>query len=121
MFVNKSECCYRSQTANRVIQDIEFWFEGVFLVLVGTFGLFGNAMSIAVLSRNEMKNVFNRLLIFLSFIDSIMILFAIMNYSIINAFGVKLEIYNYMFPYFVNPVSNMILCASVFTVIAIAF
>ena len=51
---------------------------------MGTFGLFGNLLSILVLSAHQMKNSFNRLLIALAIFDSIFIIFVVLDYTFIR-------------------------------------
>ena len=49
--------------------------------LLGTVGLIGNFLSIVILSKPDMYNSFNQLLIALSTMDSIFIILAIIDYS----------------------------------------
>ena len=63
-----------------------FWMEGVLLTTIGTIGLIGNTVSIIVLSKSQMKNSFNQLLIVLAAFDSTFISLAIWDYAIFRAF-----------------------------------
>jgi hypothetical protein len=51
------------------------------LISAGTIGLIGNILSIVILSKPDMYNSFNQLLIGLSSMDSIFIVLAILDYS----------------------------------------
>ena len=59
-----------------------YWMEGVLLTSTGTIGLIGNVFSIVILSKPEMYNAFNQLLIALSTLDSIFIFLAIIDSSL---------------------------------------
>ncbi len=45
------------------VPQVKFWLEGVCLCGVGVFGVLGNVLSIVVLTRKEMRNSFNMLLV----------------------------------------------------------
>jgi hypothetical protein len=49
---------------------------------LGLVGLLGNLLTVYVLSRHSMRNSFNHLLIVLSCLDTIFILFTILDYSL---------------------------------------
>ena len=48
------------------------------------FGLLGNTLSIIILSRKEMKNPFNRLLVALAIFDSIFIILMLLDYTFVR-------------------------------------
>ena len=56
----------------------------LFQLGIGIIGLFGNSVSIFILSCKEMKNPFNRLLVLLSGFDSIFICFVILDYTLVR-------------------------------------
>ncbi len=56
-------------------------FSSLSLLFSGTIGLIGNVLSIVILSKPDMYNSFNQLLIGLSTMDSIFIVLAILDYS----------------------------------------
>ena len=110
--------------------------------IMGTFGLFGNLLSILVLSAHQMKNSFNRLLIALAIFDSIFIIFVVLDYTFIrgNRGGVTARnnqisccivwhwpisedstVYAYLLPKVIYPLNNISLCCSIYTTIVIAF
>ena len=53
-------------------------------VVAGVFGLLGNGLSIMILSKPDMRNSFNQLLIALSTMDSIFIILGIADYSMMR-------------------------------------
>lgn len=116
-----TSCCDMTPDSLQMSQWFTFWVEGVLIVVVGLFGLFGNTLSINILWGKDMRNAFNCLLIVLAAVDSFLILFAMFDYSFVRAFGLTFDLYTYMFPYFLYPATNVVLCMSIFMVVAIAF
>ena len=53
-----------------------------FQLLVGVFGIIGNVTSIFILSKLQTNNFFDSLLIALTIIDTIFIIFTIVDYSL---------------------------------------
>ena len=78
---NNSNCGVWDDHTEFMVNTCSYWMEGVLLTITGTIGLFGNVLSIVILSKPDMYNAFNNLLIALSTTDSIFILLAIMDYS----------------------------------------
>jgi len=102
-----------------------FWMEGVLLTSIGIVGLIGNILSIIVLSKPDMYNSFNNLLIALSTLDSIFIILAIIDYAIFRAFRwsapIAQTLFQYTFPFVIYPLNNISFCASIFTTVAMAY
>ncbi|TRY78311.1 hypothetical protein TCAL_05014 [Tigriopus californicus] len=119
--LSSTSCCDMSPDSLRISQWFTFWVEGVLIVVVGLFGLFGNTLSINILWGKDMRNAFNCLLIVLAAVDSFLIVLAMFDYSFVRAFGLTFDLYTYMFPYFLYPATNVVLCMSIFMVVAIAF
>lgn len=55
----------------------DFIIYGVFVNLIGLFGIFGNAISMIILSRPQMKSSINYLLIGLARCDTVLIIIAV--------------------------------------------
>ena len=102
-----------------VAESCRFWSEGVIATVIAAFGLMGNLVSIWVLSVPEMRNSFNRLLLALAIIDCMFILPGILIYTS-KAFGWRADWYNYVFPVFLYPFSEIALCSSIYMTVAIA-
>ncbi len=67
--------CYDNYTVYLPIyESTRFWVEGVGLTCVGVLGLCGNALTLAVLA-NSKGTKFNRLLVYLSVTDCVLIAF----------------------------------------------
>lgn len=60
----------------------EFWTNGVMLNVVGILGIFGNIISMIILSRPQMKSSINYLLIGLARCDTILILTSVLLFGI---------------------------------------
>ncbi|CAB4060996.1 unnamed protein product [Lepeophtheirus salmonis] len=96
-----------------------FWFDGVLLSVVGLIGLFGNIMSLIVLSRPKMRDVFHRLLSALACFDTLYIICGGINYTF-RAFDARSDIYTYLFPYFLHPFTQVAMCGTIFMTVAIS-
>jgi hypothetical protein len=57
----------------------------------------------------------------LAIVDSLLILFATLDYSVVRAFNLHFDWYGRTFPLLIYPTTNIILCASVFVVVSIAY
>ncbi len=65
-----------------MVNKRQLHFRRVFLS--GFFGLIGNTLSVLVLTKPNMHNSFNQLLVALSAFDSIFIVLAIVDYSVVR-------------------------------------
>lgn len=69
----------------------DFIVYGIFINLIGLFGIFGNAISMIILSRPQMKSSINYLLIGLARCDTVLIIIAVsgisLNFYIIPSFA----------------------------------
>lgn len=73
----------------------DFIIYGILVNLIGIFGIFGNAISMIILSRPQMKSSINYLLIGLARCDTMLIIISVSNIIIlINVF--KKLIYSYI-------------------------
>ncbi|XP_050452953.1 FMRFamide receptor-like [Cataglyphis hispanica] len=76
--VGPSEC---NQEVNiNALSD--FIVYGIFINLIGLFGIFGNAISMIILSRPQMKSSINYLLIGLARCDTVLIIIAVLIYGL---------------------------------------
>ena len=103
-----------------VTSPCQFWSEGVLGISVAAFGLFGNLVSIWILSMPEMRcTAFNRLLMALAFVDCMFICPGVLIY-VFEAFKLEADWYNYLFPVVFYPCSEIALCSSIYMTVAIA-
>jgi len=91
---------------------------------IGLFGFLGNTLTIFILSRKEMKNSFNRLLVALAVFDNIFICFLLLDYCFVRVFSWPFSqvsyLYILLFPKFIFPLNNIFLCCSVYLICCIA-
>ena len=55
-----------------------------FQPLLGIFGLFGNLLTVTILSYKEMNNSFNKLIMVLAVFDSVFIIFVTFEYTFVR-------------------------------------
>ena len=58
---DRNYTCHEPLT-NPLMDIAQFWLEGVAILVVGTFGLMGNLMTLLVLRRIDSNVMFNKLL-----------------------------------------------------------
>ncbi|TRY64295.1 hypothetical protein TCAL_10256 [Tigriopus californicus] len=97
-----------------------FWVEGVIQVILAGFGILGNILSCFVLTRKEMRNSFNLLLVTLATFDTCYLIGAILE-SLRKSFHSASDVHILMFPYFLYPLYQTSMAGSIFMTVAIAF
>jgi hypothetical protein len=78
-------------------------------------------LSIVVLTVRAMRNVFHSLLVVLAIVDTILLGLSILDYAIVRGMNISFNWYYQAFPYGIYPTTNMVLTASIFIVVAIAY
>ena len=82
------DTCYELQSEYEdTILATQYWVKGVSLVILGSFGLIGNIVTILVLWRIDSNRNFNKLLIMLSTTDSLLIIYFILEKAIAETFS----------------------------------
>lgn len=114
------DCPVYGNNSDYVISQTTFWMEGVALSSVAIFGILGNAFSSIVLTRPELKNPFNLLLVGLAFFDSCYLMGSILE-TIRKSFKAATRIHLILYPYLLYPMQTIALTGSVFLLVAIAF
>ena len=77
---NEVLCPIFNEPCNRHLEDIiGFWIEGVMHNIIGFTGILMNIVFCCVLSRKQLRNVFNSLLIALAIFDSFFLIFRIID------------------------------------------
>jgi len=69
-------------TSDTVKAETVFWLEGVCLTSTSIVGIIGNSITIAVLNRISLDNVFNQLIVMLCVIDSMFAGFSLIEYGL---------------------------------------
>ncbi|XP_012243009.1 FMRFamide receptor [Bombus impatiens] len=75
----------------------DFIIYGVLMNLVGLFGIFGNAISMIILSRPQMKSSINYLLIGLARCDTVLIIISILIYGLPVIYTYTGQLFDYKF------------------------
>lgn len=99
--------------------DYKYYFDGVFVSVFGIIGMFGNVLSLCVLSRPKFKDCFHKLLLTLACFDSLFILCGGISYSC-RAFVPGSQIFKVLFPHLIYPLSYIGLTGSIFMTFAIS-
>ena len=111
--------CYEIRQMDwEYIYDVEYWVECVFLCIIAASGLLGNACSVFILLKNNMRNSFNLLLVALACMDSCYLIGAILEafrYS-----GLASDVHLQLFPYFLYPGISIAVTCSIFMTVAMA-
>ena len=63
-------CPELTDSDKRLMQALNFWLEGVFLIVVAFLGIIGNFLASLILARKQMRNSFNILLVALALFDT---------------------------------------------------
>ena len=66
-----------------------------------------------------MRNSFNSLIVVLSAVDSIFTVLLVADYSFARAFELHTVLYNILYPYFIYPMTNIMLSASIFMTVVL--
>merc|ERR1711953_1246852 len=94
-------------------------FLSVLMIIFGILGLGGNIFSIVVLSRKEMRNSFNLILIAINICDSFHLIFASMD-AVRNSFGEFYPVHLlHIFPYVHYPFYRISLCISIYLLVGV--
>ena len=72
------------------------------------------------ISRKEARNSFNLLIVALTCVDLVFCVALMSDYCFVRSFGLSTNIYTMMFPYFVYPLVNITLTASIYMTVILA-
>lgn len=116
------ECPEITDWQGNMIDQFGFYVEGIFLCIIGNIGIIINLISsIIILTRKEMRNCFNILLVGLAAFDTWYLFGAILE-SCRKYFPVlKSDLHVELFPKFLYPVHQTSIAGSIFMTVAIAF
>ena len=70
--------------------------------------------------RKEMRNSFNTLIVVLTVVDSLLCLFLMTDFTFARAFQLHTVIYTLMYPWFIYPLTNTMLSASILMTVVLA-
>ncbi|TRY77431.1 hypothetical protein TCAL_07428 [Tigriopus californicus] len=116
-----SSCGEKMMDYQYLITGSHFWIKGIALTILGSCGLLGNIITIFVLSKLQTSKNFNKLLITLATCDSLLIIYFIMEKSIVETFSYEEPLwYRVAYPYILHPLRGIIETATVYMVVAIS-
>ena len=119
----------RSEGIEKLIHDflffLRFWIEGIFLSVVGCIGIMGNLISLHILRKDSMrKTSFDEMLTHLLILDTIMVIFFLLDHMTTNVFGQTdgqtPDWYKILYPYVIHPGKAIFVSATVFMVVAVS-
>ena len=100
--------------------NARFWLEGIAITLLGLVGLAGNFLSIAVLNTYKTNTSFNRLLMSLAVVDSLLIIDMVLEKAVIGNFvGSEPIWYKISYPYFWHPCKGGLISEGSFKLVPI--
>ena len=109
-----NEPCYR-----HLDDTFGFWIEGVMHNIIGFTGIIMNIVFCCVLSRKQLRNVFNSLLIALAIFDSLFLMLRIID-TFRTQFELTTQVHIFLFPKILHPFGAVTLLVSIFMIIAIS-
>lgn len=104
----------------------ELWLGGIFLNIIGFIGIFGNILSMVILSRPQMRSSINYLLIGLARCDTVLIVTAMLLFgfrAIYPYTGFTFWYYNYVYPRLViliYPIATSAQTASIYLTLMVS-
>ena len=113
------DCPVLTKSDRATQQMLEYWVEGVLLLCFAVFGIIGNLFSTLILGRKSMRNSFNILLIALALVDFTYLVCSILK-SLRLRFEITSDLHVLLVPYFLHPIQNIAITASIFLTVAIA-
>lgn len=101
-----------------LVKNYKFWCDGVLVLVVGLIGFVGNLLSLFVLSRPSLRDVFHQLLFALACFDILYIVCGGINYTF-RGFNSESDVYTILLPYFFHPFSHIAMAGTIFMTLAI--
>ena len=81
----------------------------------------GNLISLHILRKDSMrKTSFDEMLTHLLLLDTIMVIFFLLDFMTTNVFGKMPDWYKFLYPYFIHPGKAIFVSATVFMVVAVS-
>ena len=101
-------CYHEIDRFANMMDTAEFLLHGLTMAVVGFFGLIGNILVIVVLPKVESNTNFNKMLILLAVVDCFVIIFFVLDLSIVGQFLAEEPLwYRVSYPYFIHPVRTV--------------
>ena len=119
---NAIDCPTFTEEDEMFLGIFAFWVEGVLQTIFAVLGIFGNIIASIIITRKDMRNSFNLLLVSLACFDSSYLVGSILE-SVRKCFDQSLtsEVHIILFPYFLYPANQIAITGSIFMTVAIAW
>ncbi len=114
-------CPSLEDTEIEIITNVSYYLEGIFQTGVASIGILANVISSIILTRKEMRNSFNLLLVTLAAYDTWYLFGAILESCRKFFPTLKSDIHVLLFPHFLYPLHQTSITGSIFMTVAIAF
>ena len=101
-------------------EEVSWWIEGVIQIVINVIGIIANCIAIPVLLSRKLTNVFNRTLAILAVCDAIFNMCDIFESIRMFHGGECRSLHIYLFPYFLYPLQNITMVASIYTTVVVA-
>ena len=111
-------CPTVTQQQIEFLHFFSFLLVGIVQMTISSLGVIGNAVSIFLLSRPELKSSFNQLLVVLASYD--MIYLVSMFLESMRRIGLETDLHIFLFPYFLYPLNFIALTGSIFMTVGVA-
>ena len=122
MEVSEELCPGLTDWENKFIAYLGYYVEGVLILVTSIIGITINLVSsIIILTRSEMRNCFNILLVALAGYDTWYLIGAILEACRKYFPALRSDNAIYLFPYFLYPAHQTSIAGSIFMTVAIAF
>ena len=118
--ISALDCPEFSDADIRFLDGFSFWVEGVLQTTMAVFGIIGNTIASVIISRKEMRNSFNLLLVSLACFDSTYLFGQILE-SFRKTFNLATELHIILFPHLLYPFNQVAISGSIFMTVAIAW
>ncbi len=70
--------------------------------------------------RKEMRNSFNSLIVVLTVVDSLFCILLVADFSFARAFEMHTVLHTILYPHFIYPITNIMLCMSIYMTVVLA-
>ena len=97
-----TDCPEYNDSDMELVEHFAFWVEGVAQTTVAVLGIVGNIVASIILSRKEMRNAFNLLLVTMACFDSTYLFGSILE-SFRKNFRAVTDLHIVLFPYLLYP------------------
>ena len=115
------ECTEITENQLQFITSLSWWIHGVVSSVISVAGMLANLGSCFILTKKDMRNSFNLLLVMLAVYDTCYLLGAILDAILKDFVALKTDLHIVLFPHFLYPLHSIAMSGSVLMTVSIAF